>query len=57
MSKFDWTDVVRKPRPKAKQVALYRRWRNYLKDSKLTVEEQISRAISFAEAGRTVPND
>lgn len=46
-----------KKTPTKKQAAAYRRWRNYLYDSRLTVGEQHSRAATFALEGRIVPKD
>jgi phage regulator Rha-like protein len=43
--------------PTRKQEKLYKTWRAYLKDSRLTEAEQHSRASSFADQNREVPND
>jgi hypothetical protein len=52
---IDWSDLSPARKPTAREVGLYRRWRVYLKDSKLTVEEQHKRACEFAERKRKVP--
>jgi hypothetical protein len=51
----DWSDFV--PKPTRKEVARYRCWRTYLKDSSLSVREQHLRAAAFAEQGRVPPNE
>lgn len=55
MSKLDWSQVARKPTKK--QVALYRQWVAYLRDSKLSEASIQERAKAAAEEGRKVPKD
>ena len=44
------------PKPSKKQITLYHKWRTYLKDSKLSIDEQHKRAADFAGCNRTVPD-
>jgi hypothetical protein len=54
MSGVDWSGVLQPP-PTPKQLARYRRWMVYFRDSRLTVSERRTRAARFAEAGREPP--
>jgi hypothetical protein len=46
-----------KPPITAKQERLYRRWRAYLRDSKLTEPEQHRRAAHYADINHPIPKD
>jgi hypothetical protein len=49
----DWSSFEPNKRlPNKREKKLYVQWRAYLKDSKLSIEEQHRRACSFAEQGR-----
>lgn len=55
MSNVDFSDFApRSRKPTKKQTALYKKWRRYLADSRLTVEEQHRRAAQFASQGKTL---
>lgn len=54
--KPDFDSIRPKRSPTKKEAARYRKWRKYLKYSKLNDEEQHRRAASFAAAGKD-PND
>lgn len=53
---LDWSKAAPLKEPTKKQVALYRRWVTYLRDSKLTEDEIQRRAKYFAEINEKVPN-
>lgn len=56
MCDIDFSDMAPKKRkPTRKERARYRRWRKYLKDSRLSTQEQHSRAAQFT-AQRKEPN-
>lgn len=57
MKNFDSYRPRRELEPTRKESRLYRAWRTYLKNSKLTSEEQHSRAATAATQGRAVPKD
>lgn len=42
-------------RPTKKQERLYKQWRAYLKDSRLSEDEQHARAAAFADRNREAP--
>ena len=51
---LDWSEVRKKP--SKKQLALYKAWVAYLKDSRLTEQQIQSRAMYFAEMELPIPN-
>ncbi len=56
MSNIDFSDMAPKKRkPTRKERALYKRWRKYLCNSKLTIDEQHRRAAAFTSQ-RKEPN-
>ena len=53
---IDWSDLKPKTRkPTKRERALYNKWRKYLSDSKLSIDEQHIRAAAFASNNRKVP--
>lgn len=53
MSNIDWSSVAPKKRqPTKKEKARFKRWKKYLKDSRLSPKEQHQRAIAFTEQGK-----
>lgn len=53
MSFLDFSDFApEKRKPTKKEVGRYKRWRKYLRYSKLTPKEQHLRAVEFTEQGR-----
>jgi hypothetical protein len=54
---IDWPKWPRdgKQQPTKRQASLYRRWREYLYDSKLTPGEQHRRAAAFTLENKPVP--
>lgn len=56
MSEIDFSDMAPKKRkPTRKERARYKRWRKYLSDSKLTIDEQHRRAATYT-AQKKEPN-
>ncbi len=54
---FDHLRPEHETKPTKAQERLYRQWRAYLKDSRLTVDEQHTRAAEFAGQNRKVPKE
>lgn len=54
---IDWSSVERKRQPTRREVSLYRQWKKYLTDSKLSPTEIDSRAKAFAEQKKKVPRE
>lgn len=52
MGGINWSKVAPKRQPTKAEAKLYRAWRAYLADSRLTDAEQHRRAINFTEQGR-----
>ena len=54
---FDHLRPAKETRPTRAQERLYRQWRAYLKDSRLTVDEQHNRAAEYAGQNKKVPTE
>jgi len=56
MDDIDFSDMAPKKRkPTRKERALYKRWRKYLSDSRLSIDEQHRRAATYT-AQKKEPN-
>lgn len=53
--KVDFSAIAPTRAPTRREASLYRAWRAYLRDSRLTPDEQHRRAAHFAEQGKKVP--
>jgi hypothetical protein len=55
--RVDWSEMNKARKPTRRERGRYKRWRTYLKDSRLGEDEQHRRAAAFAERGEVPPND